>query len=52
MTFFGLSSSVSLVYLIGAMVGAVAVLFVWHRLVSRGTISDPGSNTVGPRRWL
>jgi uncharacterized membrane protein YeaQ/YmgE (transglycosylase-associated protein family) len=38
--------------LIGATVGAVAVLFVWHRLVSRGTISDPGSNTAGPRRWL
>jgi uncharacterized membrane protein YeaQ/YmgE (transglycosylase-associated protein family) len=39
--------------LIGATVGAVVVLFIWHRLVSRGTISDPGSNTgAGPRRWL
>jgi uncharacterized membrane protein YeaQ/YmgE (transglycosylase-associated protein family) len=39
--------------LIGATVGAVVVLFIWHRLVSRGAISDPGSNTgVGPRRWL
>jgi uncharacterized membrane protein YeaQ/YmgE (transglycosylase-associated protein family) len=39
--------------LIGATVGAVVVLFIWHQLVSRGTISDPGSNTgVGPRRWL
>jgi len=35
--------------LIGATVGALVVLFVWHRLVARGTISDPG---VGPRRWL
>ena len=32
---------------IGATVGAVVVLFVWHRLVSRGVIQDPGS-----RRWL
>jgi uncharacterized membrane protein YeaQ/YmgE (transglycosylase-associated protein family) len=39
--------------LIGATVGAVVVLFIWHRLVSRGTIGDPGSNAgVGPRRWL
>ena len=33
--------------IIGAVVGAVVVLFVWHRLVSRGGIQDPGS-----RRWL
>ncbi|MDR3419903.1 MAG: GlsB/YeaQ/YmgE family stress response membrane protein [Xanthobacteraceae bacterium] len=33
--------------LLGAVVGALIVLFVWHRLVSRGMISDPGS-----RRWL
>jgi uncharacterized membrane protein YeaQ/YmgE (transglycosylase-associated protein family) len=33
--------------LIGAVVGAIVVLFVWHRLVSSGTISDPGN-----RRWL
>jgi len=33
--------------LIGAVVGAVVVLFVWHRLVASGTISDPGQ-----RRWL
>jgi uncharacterized membrane protein YeaQ/YmgE (transglycosylase-associated protein family) len=33
--------------LIGAVVGALVVLFVWHRLVSSHTISDPGS-----RRWL
>ena len=33
--------------LIGAVVGAVVVLFIWHRLVARGVIQDPGS-----RRWL
>jgi len=33
--------------LIGAVIGALVVLFVWHRLMSRGMISDPGS-----RRWL
>jgi uncharacterized membrane protein YeaQ/YmgE (transglycosylase-associated protein family) len=33
--------------LIGAVVGALIVLFVWHRLVIHGVISDPGS-----RRWL
>ncbi len=32
---------------IGAIVGALLVLFVWHRLVSTNTISD-----VGGRRWL
>ena len=31
---------------IGATVGALIVLFVWHRLVSHQVISDPGS---GPR---
>jgi uncharacterized membrane protein YeaQ/YmgE (transglycosylase-associated protein family) len=30
--------------LIGAVVGAVIVLFVWHRLVTGGVIGDPGSN--------
>jgi uncharacterized membrane protein YeaQ/YmgE (transglycosylase-associated protein family) len=35
--------------LIGAVVGAIVVLFIWHRLVVSRTISDPG---VGPRRWL
>jgi uncharacterized membrane protein YeaQ/YmgE (transglycosylase-associated protein family) len=35
--------------LIGATVGALVVLFIWHRLVARGAISDPGA---GPRRWL
>ena len=33
--------------LIGAVVGALIVLFVWHRLVIHGVISDPSS-----RRWL
>ena len=28
--------------LIGAVVGALIVLFVWHRLVSTRKISDPG----------
>jgi len=31
---------------IGATVGAVIVLFVWHRLVAYRVISDPGA---GPR---
>ena len=35
--------------LIGATVGAVLVLFVWHHLVATNTVSDPG---IGPRRWL
>jgi uncharacterized membrane protein YeaQ/YmgE (transglycosylase-associated protein family) len=35
--------------LIGAIVGAVIVLFIWHRLVTTRTISDPG---VSGRRWL
>jgi uncharacterized membrane protein YeaQ/YmgE (transglycosylase-associated protein family) len=33
--------------LIGAVIGAVLVLFVWHRLVAARVISDPGN-----RRWL
>lgn len=33
--------------LIGAVVGAVVVLFIWHRLVSSRVIPDPGA-----RRWL
>jgi uncharacterized membrane protein YeaQ/YmgE (transglycosylase-associated protein family) len=35
--------------LIGAVIGAIIVLFIWHRLVSTRTISDPG---VSGRRWL
>jgi len=39
--------------LIGASVGAVVVLFIWHRLISNRTIGDPGTApSVGPRRWL
>jgi uncharacterized membrane protein YeaQ/YmgE (transglycosylase-associated protein family) len=34
--------------LIGAVVGALLVLFIWHRLVVTRTITDPGA----PRRWL
>lgn len=33
--------------LIGATVGALVVLFIWHRLVVNRTIPDPGN-----RRWL
>jgi uncharacterized membrane protein YeaQ/YmgE (transglycosylase-associated protein family) len=33
--------------LLGAVVGALIVLFVWHRLVSVRAIPDPGR-----RRWL
>jgi uncharacterized membrane protein YeaQ/YmgE (transglycosylase-associated protein family) len=33
--------------IVGAIVGALLVLFVWHRLVSTNTIRD-----VGDRRWL
>jgi len=32
-------------HLLGAVVGAVVILFVWHRLVSARAIPDPG------RRW-
>jgi len=31
---------------VAATVGAVLVLFIWHRLVARGVIFDPGA---GPR---
>ena len=30
---------------IAAIVGAVVVLFIWHRLVVSGAISDPGSRS-------
>lgn len=33
--------------LIGAVVGALVVLFIWHRLVSSNKIPDPGA-----RRYL
>jgi uncharacterized membrane protein YeaQ/YmgE (transglycosylase-associated protein family) len=35
--------------LIGAVIGALIVLFVWHRLVVTKTIDDRG---VSGRRWL
>jgi uncharacterized membrane protein YeaQ/YmgE (transglycosylase-associated protein family) len=33
--------------LIGAVIGAIAILFVWHRLVTNRAIADPGRRT-----WL
>ena len=33
---------VRILWIIGATVGAVIVLFVWHRLVVSRTIGDPG----------
>jgi uncharacterized membrane protein YeaQ/YmgE (transglycosylase-associated protein family) len=33
--------------LIGAVIGAIIILFVWHRLVTNRVISDPGR-----RSWL
>jgi len=36
--------------LIASVVGALVVLFIWHRLVSAHKISDPG--VPGPRRYL
>jgi uncharacterized membrane protein YeaQ/YmgE (transglycosylase-associated protein family) len=38
--------------LIGATIGAVVVLFIWHRLVSTRTISDPGTSSIDPPRRL
>ena len=37
--------------LIGASVGALVVLFIWHRLAVHNVVRDPGS-PGGPRRWL
>jgi uncharacterized membrane protein YeaQ/YmgE (transglycosylase-associated protein family) len=39
--------------LIGAVVGALIVLFVWNRLVAGGVVRDPGVQPgEGPRRYL
>jgi uncharacterized membrane protein YeaQ/YmgE (transglycosylase-associated protein family) len=41
--------------LIGATVGAVVVLFIWHRLVVRHLIGDPSAGDADrarTRRWL
>jgi uncharacterized membrane protein YeaQ/YmgE (transglycosylase-associated protein family) len=39
--------------LIGATLGAVLVLFIWHRLVVNRAISDPGApSNSGPRRYI
>jgi uncharacterized membrane protein YeaQ/YmgE (transglycosylase-associated protein family) len=38
---------------IGATLGAVVVLFVWHRLIVTHTVSDPTTpDPLGPRRWF
>src|SRR5881227_623600 len=34
--------------LIGATIGAVVVLFIWHRLVAKRVIADPGTKRIGP----
>jgi uncharacterized membrane protein YeaQ/YmgE (transglycosylase-associated protein family) len=34
---------------IGATVGAIVVLFIWHRLVSHRMISDPANPNIGTR---
>ena len=34
--------------LIGATIGAIVVLFVWHRLVAKRVIADPGTKRIGP----
>ncbi len=34
--------------LIGAIVGAVLVLFIWNRLVARRVVGDPADNPPGP----
>jgi len=40
--------------LIGATVGALVVLFIWHRLAAHNVVRDPGvgGGVGGPRRWL
>ncbi len=41
--------------LLGATLGALIVLFIWHRLVAHNVIRDPGtgSSSAPPtRRWL
>jgi uncharacterized membrane protein YeaQ/YmgE (transglycosylase-associated protein family) len=35
--------------LLGSIIGALVVLFVWHRLVVNRAIGDPGTSG---RRWL
>jgi uncharacterized membrane protein YeaQ/YmgE (transglycosylase-associated protein family) len=41
--------------LIGAIVGALLVLFIWNRLVAHRVLNDPGNPpgpSAPPRRWL
>jgi uncharacterized membrane protein YeaQ/YmgE (transglycosylase-associated protein family) len=37
---------------IGASLGAVLVLFVWHRLDVSCTVTYPATRPLGPRCWL
>ena len=37
--------------LIGATIGAVVVLFIWHRLVMNRVIGDPAAPPETVRRW-
>jgi uncharacterized membrane protein YeaQ/YmgE (transglycosylase-associated protein family) len=41
--------------LIGATIGAIVILFIWHRLAAHNVVPDPARDTAGgppPRRWL
>jgi uncharacterized membrane protein YeaQ/YmgE (transglycosylase-associated protein family) len=41
--------------LVGATIGALIILFIWHRLVAHNVIGDPGAVSSGAprtRRWL
>ncbi len=41
--------------LLGATLGALIILFIWHRLVAHNVIRDPGAGSSGAsptRRWL
>jgi len=38
----GLYGPTHRVGLLGAVIGAILILFIWHRLVTSGAISDPG----------
>ena len=43
----GLYGPTHSVGLLGAVIGAILILFIWHRLVSSGAISDPGRRLKG-----
>src|SRR5690348_11323812 len=39
--------------LVGATVGAIIILAIWHRLVAHNVVGDPGApGAAPPRRWL